>query len=170
MILEIKPDVKKVGILFCSSEPNSAYQAKLMEKELKKDKIEYKEYTASDSNEIQSVTQTACSEVDAIYIPTDNTMASGIETVKNVVIPAGIPVFAGEKGICEAGVTALSISYYNLGYQTGEMAYKILKEGADPGKMAIETDKNPTKLYNKENCDTLGIKIPDGYTEMNEAK
>ena len=99
MILEIKPDVKKVGILFCSSEPNSAYQAKLMEDELKKDKIEYKEYTASDSNEIQSVTQTACSEVDAIYIPTDNTMASGIETVKNVVIPAGIPVFAGEKGI-----------------------------------------------------------------------
>lgn len=69
MILEIKPDVKKVGILFCSSEPNSAYQAKLMEDELKKDKIEYKEYTASDSNEIQSVTQTACSEVDAIYIP-----------------------------------------------------------------------------------------------------
>lgn len=170
MILEIKPDVKKVGILFCSSEPNSAYQAKLMKDELKKDKIEYKEYTASDSNEIQSVTQTACSEVDAIYIPTDNTMASGIETVKNVVIPAGIPVFAGEKGICEAGVTALSISYYNLGYQTGEMAYKILKEGADPGKMAIETDKNPTKLYNKENCDTLGIKIPDGYTEMNDAK
>ena len=83
---------------------------------------------------------------------------------------SSLPVFAGEKGICEAGVTALSISYYNLGYQTGEMAYKILKEGADPGKMAIETDKNPTKLYNKENCDTLGIKIPDGYTEMNDAK
>lgn len=141
-----------------------------MEEELKKDNIEYKEYTASDSNEIQSVTQTACSEVDTIYIPTDNTMASSIETVKNVVVPAGIPVFAGEKGICAAGVAALSISYYNLGYQTGEMAYKILKEGADPGTMAIETDKKPTKLYNKENCDTLGIKIPEGYTEINDAK
>ena len=141
-----------------------------MEEELKKDNIEYKEYTASDSNEIQSVTQTACSEVDTIYIPTDNTMASSIETIKNVVVPAGIPVFAGEKGICVAGVAALSISYYNLGYQTGEMAYKILKEGADPGTMAIETDKKPTKLYNKENCDTLGIKIPEGYTEINDAK
>lgn len=170
MILELKPDVEKVGILYCSSEPNSAYQAKLMEEELKKDNIEYKEYTASDSNEIQSVAQTACSEVDAIYVPTDNTMASSVETLKNVVVPAGIPLFAGEKGICVAGVATLSISYYDLGYQTGEMAYKILKEGAEPGKTNVETAAKTTKLYNKEICDTLGITVPDGYTELNDAK
>lgn len=170
MILELKPDVKKVGILFCSSEPNSAYQAKLMEEELKKDNVEYKEYTAADSNEIQSVTQTACSEVDAIYVPTDNTMASSVETIKNVVVPAGIPLFAGEKGICAAGIATLSISYYDLGYQSGEIAYKILKEGADPSKTAVETAQKTTKLYNKENCETLGITVPDGYTEMNDAK
>lgn len=170
MILELKPDVKKVGIIFCSSEPNSSYQAKLMEEELKKDNVEYKEYTAADSNEIQSVAQTACSEVDVIYVPTDNTMASSVETLKNVVVPAGIPLFAGEKGICAAGVAALSISYYDLGYQTGEMAYRILKEGADPSKTAVEMASKTTKIYNKEICDTLGIEIPDGYTELNDAK
>ena len=75
-----------------------------------------------------------------------------------------------KRNLCSQ-VAALSISYYNLGYQTGEMAYKIPKEGADPGTMAIETDKKPTKLYNKRKlCDTLGIKIPEGYTEINDAK
>lgn len=167
MILEVLPKVKTVGIAYCSSEPNSAYQAELMKKALKEDGIAYKEYTAADSNEIQSVITKACSESDAIYIPTDNTMAGSVETIKNVVVPAGVPLFAGEAGICGAGVATLSISYYDIGYATGEMAYEVLVNGTDVSTMDIQTAAQVTKLYNKEICDTLNIKIPEGYQELN---
>ena len=163
ILKEIIPNAKKVGILYCSSEPNSAYQSKLMQKALKKDGIAYKEYTAADSNEIQSVTTTACSECDVLYVPTDNTMASSVNTIKNVAIPAGIPMIAGEKGICAAGVATLSIDYYNLGCQTGEMAYDILKNKKKAGDMEVQFAKKLTKMYNAENAKALNITIPDGY-------
>ncbi|MFG6393285.1 MAG: ABC transporter substrate-binding protein [Lachnospiraceae bacterium] len=166
MILEVLPDVKMVGIAYCSSEPNSSYQAGLMKKALEEDNIEYKEYTAADSNEIQSVITTACDECDALYIPTDNTFASSVETIKNVVVPAGIPLFAGEAGLCAAGVATLSISYYDIGKITGEMAYDILVNGKDAGTMDIQTAPNVTKQYNKEICDTLNITVPEGYEEL----
>ncbi len=166
LILEVLPDVKTVGIAYCSSEPNSSYQAGLMKEALDADNIAYKEYTAADSNEIQSVLTTACDECDALYIPTDNTFASSVETIKNVVVPAGIPLFAGEAGICAAGVATLSISYYDIGKLTGEMAYDILVNGKDAGTMDIQTAPNVTKLYNKEICETLNITVPDGYEEL----
>lgn len=163
ILKEIIPNTKKVGILYCSSEPNSAYQSKLMQEALKKDGIAYKEYTAADSNEIQSVTTTACDECDVLYVPTDNTMASSVNTIKNVAIPAGIPMIAGEKGICAAGVATLSIDYYNLGCQTGEMAYDILKNKKKAGDMEVQFAKKLTKMYNAENAKALNITIPDGY-------
>lgn len=163
ILKEIIPNATKVGILYCSSEPNSAYQSKLMQEALKKDGIAYKEYTAADSNEIQSVTTTACSECDVLYVPTDNTMASSVNTIKNVAIPAGIPMIAGEKGICAAGVATLSIDYYNLGCQTGEMAYDILKNKKKAGDMEVQFAKKLTKMYNAENAKALNITIPDGY-------
>lgn len=163
ILKEIIPNAKKVGILYCSSEPNSAYQSKLMQEALKKDGIAYKEYTAADSNEIQSVTTTACDECDVLYVPTDNTMASSVNTIKNVAIPAGIPMIAGEKGICAAGVATLSIDYYNLGCQTGEMAYDILKDKKKAGDMEVQFAKKLTKMYNAENAKALNITIPDGY-------
>ena len=128
MLVELVPDVKTVGILYCSAESNSAYQAKLFEDALKEDGIEYKEYTAADSNEIQSVTTSAISECDALYIPTDNTMASNTEIINNICLPAKVPVVAGEQGICAGcGIATLSISYYDIGYKAGEMAYDILE-------------------------------------------
>lgn len=169
ILKEIIPNAKKVGILYCSSEPNSAYQSKLMQEALKKDGIAYKEYTAADSNEIQSVTTTACDECDVLYVPTDNTMASSVNTIKNVAIPAGIPMIAGEKGICAAGVATLSIDYYNLGCQTGEMAYDILKNKKKAGDMEVQFAKKLTKMYNAENAKALNITIPDGY-EPSESK
>ena len=100
MLKELLPDAELVGILYCSAEPNSKYQAELFEAALEADNIAYKEYTAADSNEIQSVVTSAVSEVDALYVPTDNTMASNTEIIRNVAVPAGIPVIAGEQGIC----------------------------------------------------------------------
>lgn len=164
MLVELLPDVKKVGILYCSAEPNSKYQAELFEKALKEDGIEYKEFTAADSNEIQSVTTSAVEECDAIYVPTDNTMAANTEIINNVCLPAKVPVIAGEEGICSGcGIATLSISYYDIGYKAGEMAYDILVNGKDITTMDIEFAKDLTKEYNPTNCEALGIEVPDDY-------
>ncbi len=170
MLKELLPEVKKVGILYCSAEPNSKYQADLFKEALQKDNIECKEYTAADSNEIQSVVTSAVSEVEANYIPTNKTMASNTEIVKNVCVPAKIPVIAGEQGICTGcGIATLSISYYDIGYKAGEMAYDVLANGAEISTMDIESAPEVTKMYNKEICDTLGITVPDDY-EVIEAE
>lgn len=163
MLVAIFPDAKKVGILYCSAEPNSKYQADEFAKELEADGIEYKVYTVADSNEIQAQTQTAANECDVLYIPTDNTFANAAETVKNVVEPLEIPVVAGEEGICKGcGTVTLSISYRDMGYKAGEMAYEILVNGKNPGD--LEIGYSPvTKKYNKEMCEKLGITIPDDY-------
>ena len=169
MLVELFPDAKTVGILYCSAEPNSKYQATVFEQELEADGISYKEFTASDSNDIGSVVQSAVEQVDVIYIPTDNTMAGNTEAVNNITLPAGIPVIAGEEGICKGcGVATLSISYYDIGYKAGEMAYDILVNGADVSTMKVEYAPNVTKKYNKSVCETLGITIPDGYEAIEE--
>lgn len=164
MLKELFPDVKKVGIVYCSAEPNSAYQAKLFEEALEKDGIAYSEFTAADSNEIQSVVTAAIGECDVLYIPTDNTMAANTEIINNICKPAGIPIITGEEGICKGcGVATLSISYYDIGYKAGEMAYDILVNGADISTMEIANAPNVVKKYNAELCEALGVTVPDGY-------
>jgi putative ABC transport system substrate-binding protein len=169
MIQELFPDAQKVGLLYCSSEANSVYQCNEMESYLQNLGYETERYTFNDTNEVTSVTQKAADSVDVLYIPTDNTAASNTEAIANVVIPAGLPVVAGEEGICEGcGVATLSISYYEIGYKSGEMAYEILVNGADITTMAVEYAPNVTKEYNAANCETLGITIPDDYIAIGE--
>lgn len=164
MLVELFPDAKNVAILYCSAEPNSKFQATNFEKYLEEDKISYKEFTASDSNDIGSVVQSATEYADVIYIPTDNTMAQNTEAINNITLPAKIPVIAGEEGICTGcGVATLSISYYDIGYKAGEMAYDVLVNGADITTMKVEYAPKVTKEYNKEICDTLGITVPADY-------
>lgn len=169
MIKEWFPDAKQVGILYCSAEKNSKYQATVIEGYLKEMGLSYKEYTCADSNEIASVTKVACDESDVIYIPTDNTIASSAETVNNIAEPAKVPIIAGEEGICEGcGVATLSISYYDIGYQAGEMAYEILVNGADPATMEIQTvpAEKLSKKYDAERCKALGLAAPEGYVAI----
>lgn len=164
MLAELFPDVKKVGILYCSAEANSEYQAKVFEQYLDADGIPYQEYTIADSNEIQSVVTAATESCDVLYIPTDNTLASNTELVNNICLPAKVPVIAGEEGICAGcGVATLSISYYDIGYKAGEMAYDILVNGADISQMAVEGAPQVTKKYNVSICEELGVAIPDDY-------
>ncbi len=170
VMMELLPDVKTVGILYCSAESNSKYQAEMFEKELEEDGVEYKEYTAADSNEIQSVVTNAVQEVDAIYIPTDNTMAANPGIIDNICRPAKIPVVASEQGTCSvAGIATLCISYYELGRTTGEMAYDILANGEDITTMEVRTAPEPTKMYNPEICEELGITVPEGYEPIESA-
>ena len=89
LLQKLVPDAKKVGIIYCSAEPNSGYQAKLAQQALDQAGIAWTDYTAADSNEVQSVVTKAVGECDALYIPTDNTIANNTEIVKNVAVPAG---------------------------------------------------------------------------------
>ena len=164
MIKELFPSAKKVGILFCSSEANSVYQVEEMEKYLASLSIETERFSFTDTNDVASVAQKAADSSDVIYIPTDNTAASNTEAIANVVIPAKVPVVAGEEGICQGcGVATLSISYYDIGYATGKMAVEILKNGADVSKMPIQFAPQVTKKYNASVCAQLGIEAPAGY-------
>ena len=167
MIQELFPDAKNVGLLYCSAEPNSVYQCDVMEGYLTDMGFAVSRYAFTDTNDVTSVSQTAADASDVIYIPTDNTAASNTEAIANVVLPAKVPVVAGEEGICSGcGVATLSISYYDLGYATGEMAAKILTEGADISAMPVQYAPNVTKKYNAANCEALGLTIPDDYTAI----
>lgn len=169
MLLELFPDVQKVGILYCSAEANSKYQADVIKECLDADGVAYEEYTAADSNEIQSVVTSACESCDVIYIPTDNTMAGATEVINNVALPAGVPIIAGEEGICKGcGVATLSISYYDIGYTAGEMAYDILVNGADISTMEVKYAPQVTKMYNATNSETLNVEIPDDYVAIGD--
>lgn len=164
MLVELFPEAKTVGILFCSSEANSQYQSDVFMAELEADGITGIEFKFTDSNNIQAVTQSAIEQCDVIYVPTDNTAADNTAVIKNVCVPAGVPVIAGESGICSGcGVATLSISYYDIGYKAGEMAYEILVNGADPATMDIEFAPQVTKMYNAEICEELGITVPEDY-------
>ena len=167
MLKELCPDAKVVGILFCSGEPNSKFQADTITPMLEKLGLEVKSFTFADSNDVANVAATACSECDVLYIPTDNTAASCTEAINNVALPAGVPIIAGEEGICRGcGIASLSISYFDLGYATGEMAYEILVEGADPATMEVRFAPQFTKVFNSANCEALGISVPEDYVAL----
>ena len=167
MVQELFPDAKNVGLLYCSAEPNSVYQCDVMEGCLTDMGFTVTRYAFTDTNDVTSVAQTAADASDVIYIPTDNTAASNTEAIANVLLPAKVPAVTGEEGICSGcGVATLSISYYDLGYATGEMAAKILTEGADISAMPVQYAPNVTKKYNAANCEALGLTIPDDYTAI----
>ena len=163
MILEWMPDAKTAGLLYCSAEANSQYQVDVVQSELEAAGLTVTQYPFSDSNDLSSVCQQAAADNDVLYVPTDNTVAANTGIVDGICRPLKKPVFAGEEGICKGcGVATLSISYYDLGYTTGEMAAKILTGESDISTMPIEyTDV--TKKYNKTICDDLGLTVPEGY-------
>ena len=170
MLNELYPDAKNVGLLYCSSEANSQYQVDTVKTALEELGYTCELYAFSDSNDLSAVTTTAASESDVIYVPTDNTVASNTEIINNICLPAEVPVIAGEEGICAGcGVATLSISYYDLGVATGEMAAKILTGEADISEMPIEYAPQFTKKYNPTNCEALGLTIPDDYVAIEEA-
>ena len=167
MIKELFPEAKKVGILFCSAEPNSAYQANVIKEQLSSLGIESEEFTFADTNDVAAVTTTACGACDVLYIPTDNTAATCTETINNIAQPAGVPIITGEAAPCAVcGVATLSISYYDIGHIAGEMAAEILTEGKNPADMEIRFAPEVTKMYNPDICSALGVTVPEGYSPL----
>lgn len=167
MIIDLFPDATKIGLLFCSAEANSKYQVDVVKEYLESKGKTATFFTFSDTNDIQSVMTSACSACDVIYVPTDNTAATCASTINAISRETKTPVFAGEEGICEGcGTFTLSISYYEIGHKTGEMAVQILRDGTDVSKMKIEYDPNPVKKYNKDNCEFFGLTVPSDYVAI----
>ena len=163
------PGAKTVGLLYCSSEPNSQYQVDTVQGYLENMGYTCTQYSFSDSNDLSAVASSACTASDVLYVPTDNTAANNAELIGNISLDTGTPIIAGEEGICKGcGVATLTISYYDIGYKTGEMAYEILVNGADPATMPIEYAPQFTPKYNPTMCEALGLTPPDGYEAIAE--
>ena len=166
MIAELVPSARKVGLLYCSSEANSKYQVEEVARCLEEMDAGYEcsFYAFSDSNDLSAVVEKMASECEVVYVPTDNTVASNTQLINSICSREKIPVVAGEEGICSGcGIATLSISYYNLGVRTAEIAARVLLGGEYVGDIPIAYDDTPVKKYNPEICEELGIAVPDGY-------
>ena len=166
IISELFPDAGTVGLLYCSGEPNSVYQIETVRGYLEPLGYACEIFAFTDVNDLASVTQAACDASDVIYIPTDNTVATNVESVANVVLPAGVPVVGGDPGICSGcGVATIATDYYELGRLTAEMAAQVLTGEADISSMPVQYGAME-KIYDPENCELLGISIPEGYNPV----
>ena len=164
MVKEWFPEAKTVGLVYCSAEANSQYQVDTVQAFLEELGFTCKQYPFADSNDMAVVTSDAAANSDVIYVPTDNPVASSTGIIDGICQPAGVPVIAGEEGICAGcGVATLSISYYDLGVKTAEMAAQILTGEADISTMAIAYADTFTPKYNAAICEALGIAPLDGY-------
>ena len=164
MITEWCPDAKTVGLLYCSAEANSKYQVDTVQDYLEAKGLSCTQYAFADSNDLAAVAQAAADASDVIYVPTDNTAAAATGVIDGICRPAGVPVIAGEVGICSGcGIATLSISYYDLGYATGKMAAKVLTGEADISTMPVGYAEKVTPMYNAEICADLGLTPLDGY-------
>ena len=167
IVKELFPDAKTIGILFCSGEANSLFQADSIQPMFEAAGLKVTRYTFSDSNDVSAVTESACADCDVLYIPTDNTAASCAEAINNVALNAKTPIVAGEENLCKGcGVATLSINYYDLGTATGEMAAEILANGADVSAMEVRFAPKFTKEFNEDLCKALAIDVPSDYVAI----
>ena len=167
VLMELIPEAKKVSIVYCSAEPNSEFQADQFIACMDAIGVETTVYTFTDSNDIQAVVTAAIEDADAMYIPTDNTAASNMTIVTNICAPAGMPIICGEEGMCgSGGLATITISYYDIGYVCGEMAYDILVNGADVSAMPIGYAASPEKKYNVDYAEAIAFEMPEDYVAI----
>lgn len=162
LLHQLVPEAKTVGLLYCTAESNSKLQIDLAAEELDRLGIEGVEYTASSSNEVQQVVESMVGKVDAIYTPTDNTIASAMTVIASIANENKVPTVCGEVAHVEAGgLASVSINYEELGRRAGEMAVRILTEGANPADMPIETmtADECDLVYNQKTADTLDVDV-----------
>lgn len=169
LLVKIMPKARTVGFIYNSSEVNSQLQIDLAKKAAAARGLKTVEATVSSVNDIQQAAQSLVGKADALYVPTDNVLASAMPNLIKITDEAKIPVFCGEAGMTKAGgVATLGIDYYKLGFQTGEMAADILSGKAKPQNMAIQAQKTFTVTLNEAQIKKLGLTVPDDI--LKEAK
>ncbi len=170
LLKEIVPDAERVGIVHASGEVNSEVQVEQATEAAGPLDLEISTQTVTTVNEIQQAVE-ALGDVDAIYVPTDNMVVSGISSLVQVAESKQIPVIAAEEGTVEGGAVAtLGIDYTELGRQTGEMALRILQDDEDPAEMPVETAAEFTYVVNEAAAERQGVTIPEDILAEAERK
>jgi putative ABC transport system substrate-binding protein len=162
LLVQLVPDAKTVGVLYTSSEDNSVIQAQIAKEAIEKLGLAYVEVTINNSNDVQQAAQSIVTQCDALYLPTDNVIASAMPVIHGVTAVSKTPVICGESGMVDnGGLATLGINYYDLGYQTGLMGIKILKGEAEPATMPIESASKFDFAINGAVANEIGITIPE---------
>ena len=162
LLLKVVPNAKSVGTIYCSSEVNSQLQVDILKKAATAKGVTIKEATVSNVNDIQQAARSLVGKVQAIYIPTDNVLASAMPTLVSVTEEAKLPVICGEGGMVKAGgLATLGVDYYKLGFQAGEMAADILSGKSKPADMAIQAQKEFKAMVNLKEAEKIGLKVPE---------
>ncbi len=164
LLKKLVPNAKKVAVFYCSDEANSIYQGELAMKAAKDIGLEPSIVTVPlDSSAIQQVAQSLVNKYDAVYIPTDNLLASNMATVAQITNANNIPVIVGEESMCQnGGLATLSLDYYTVGVNAAKQAIAILKGEAKPQDTPISfiEGKDCKYFINKKVATQLGIEIP----------
>ena len=162
LLLKLVPNAKSVGTIYCSSEVNSQLQIDILKKAAAAKGVTVKEATVSNVNDIQQAARSLLGKVQAVYVPTDNVLASAMPTLISVTEEAKLPVICGEGGMVKAGgVATLGVDYYKLGFQAGEMAADILGGKSKPADMAIQAQKEFKAMVNVKEAEKIGLKAPE---------
>ena len=162
LLLKVVPNAKSVGTIYCSSEVNSQLQVDILKKAATAKGVTIKEATVSNVNDIQQAARSLVGKVQAIYVPTDNVLASAMPTLISVTEEAKLPVICGEGGMVKAGgLATLGVDYYKLGFQAGEMAADILSGKSKPADMAIQAQKEFKAMVNLKEAEKIGLKVPE---------
>lgn len=166
LIKSLTPNVKKIGVLYSSSEDNSKSQVAEFKKEAAEKGLEVSEYAVSSTNDVTTIVNVALSKEDAIYVPVDNTIASAFSTVIALSNAAKKPVFPSvDTMVAQGGLAAVTINQHDLGVATGKMAAQVLK-GKKVSELPVEFYNTTTPVANKDIAKLLGITIPDKYKEV----
>lgn len=169
LLVKLVPNAKTIGVIYCSSEVNSQLQVEILKKAAAAKGITVKEATVSTVNDIQQAAHSLVGSVQAIYVPTDNVLASAIPTLISVTDEAKLPVICGEGAHVRAGgLATLGVDYYKLGFQAGEMAADILSGKAKPAEMAIQAQKDFKPVINMKSAAKIGLTVPEAL--LNDAE
>jgi len=156
------PDIKELGIIYSSGEPNSELQVEGAKEAADQLGMNVTDVTISSTNEIQQVTESIIANVEAIYLPSDNAIASSMPTVAKVALDHNVPIIPAVEAMCaEGGLASIAINYYNLGEQTADMALRIIEDGADVATMPVEFTENPELVINQEYAEMIDYTFPE---------
>jgi putative ABC transport system substrate-binding protein len=169
MIQDIHPDITTLGLIYNSGEANSKTLAELVRQECAKLGIEVQEATAARSSEVYQAAKSLVGRSQAVYVPTDNTIVSALESVAKVCTDNDLPLYAADvDSVPRGAVAALGFDYYEHGRQTGSMAVQILKHGRDPGQMSVEMQKNLKLHINLKAAEAIGVDLPEEMIQSAE--
>ncbi|WP_320169911.1 ABC transporter substrate-binding protein [Maridesulfovibrio sp.] len=161
LIREFLPEIKTIGTIYNSGEANSVVLTDLLKKVCKDFGIKVEEASVANSSGVYQAAKSLVGKCQAIYIPVDNTVVSGLEAAIKVCRQNKLPLFSADTDSVKRGtVAALAVDYYRMGLQTADMAARILSKNAKPAEMPVETLQNLRLFVNEKAAAEMGVAIP----------